>query len=169
MRTGEESWCGYAIKSTLYKAYPILARKGGLFKYYECKAGATEIPQCKEKTMRHNPWGVGTFGGGRHERTPDKKPRAADIYLDAKKPDEKTVGDDILSKLLQNAVRLRVKYVTWDSYVHRPDGSRSPKRGNDASNRHENHLHVEFTDDYNKDGAIVEAFTAVFPPASSGK
>jgi hypothetical protein len=168
--TREESWCGYAIKSALYKAYPILSRKNGVFEYYECKSADDDVSECKVASKKLNPWGVGTFGGGRHERTPDKKPRAADIYLDARDENEVGIGNEILEKLLKNAVRLRVKYVTWNKTVHYPDGSKTALSGKwegNASRRHENHLHVEFTDKYNTKAGIVEAFNAVFPPAAA--
>lgn len=171
-RTKEESWCGHAIKGTLYKAYPILARKGGLFEYYECAADEDDVTQCKTATKKLNPWGVGTFGGGGHEKTPDKKPRAADVYLDSRKAEELRTGNEILEKLLGNAATLRVKYVTWRNRVHYPDGTTHPlsaKWQSSASRRHENHLHVEFTDAYNTNAGIVDAFTGVFPPAAGGQ
>lgn len=171
-RTGEESWCGFAIKSALYKAYPILARKNCVFKYYECKSDEDDVAKCKVATKNVNRTGVGTFGGGGHENTPDHKPRAADIYLDSKKPEELQIGNAILRKLLANAAVLRVKYVTWTNVVHYPNGTTQPlsaKWQSSASSRHENHLHVEFTDAYNANAGIVAAFARVFPPAADSK
>ena len=67
-----------------------------------------------------------TFGGGGHENTSDRKPRAADVYLDSKKPEELQIGNEILRKLLANAATLRVKYVTWNNRTYYPNGSSSP-------------------------------------------
>ncbi len=175
-RTAEESWCGYAIKSALYKAYPILARKNCVFKYYECESGEDDVAKCKVAKMAVNRTGVGTFrstvGGEGHQNTPDKKPRAADIYLDSKKPEELQIGNAILRKLLANAAVLRVKYVTWINVVNFPNGTTKPlsaKYQSNSTDRHENHLHVEFTDAYNVNTGIVAAFARVFPPAADSK
>lgn len=170
--TSEESWCGYAIKSALYRAYPILARINCKFQYYECKSGQTDVAKCKVATKAIHRTGVGTFGGGGHEDTADRKPRAADVYLDSKKPEELQIGNEILRKLLANAAKLRVQYVTWNNLTHYPNGTKVPlsaKWQGSASKRHENHLHVEFTDAYNTKAGIVQAFTDVFPAAASNK
>jgi hypothetical protein len=174
--TPEESWGGNAIKATLYKAYPILARRNCDFSYYECPVGETDVTQCTSVPKKINRTGVGSFGGSlragpRHEDTPDRKPRAADVYLDSKKPEELQIGNEIRDKLLAHAAKLRVKYVTWNNVTLFPDGSKKPLSARwqaNATKRHENHLHVEFTDAYNTNAGILQAFTDVFlKPASS--
>jgi hypothetical protein len=92
-----------------------------------------------------HPSGVGGYnnapGGGAHIEG-----RAADIYVNARREDEKPIGDGLFEMFSKHPGELGVETVTWhvriwNSEQNDPPGTSRPYTRGD----HDDHVHVAFT------------------------
>jgi hypothetical protein len=138
------------MREVLPKAFPVLMNRD---KWTPSWGISRPWPT---PTRRGEPAG-GHFGGVLNKRV--VKARAADIYLDAKKPYERRLGQLLFEAFIRRRAQLGIQFVVWNEQQSTGEKVKAyPENadkcdyavGNPAEMKsclHKDHLHVEFRAD----------------------